>query len=287
LNVCYIVLLLLPAISWALEEQKMYLDNGKIRIGIDRESGGSVFYFSQAKPARKVLNHFDRGRFVQQSYYGDSDGSHWSGKEWRWNPVQGGDYKGSPARITESTATDNELYIKSTPKHWATGVDIGDSVMGQWIELRAEVAHIHYKFSYSGQHNHQGRHQEMPAVFVDYDLPHLVFYQGAKPWTYDELTSKVPQWPNEYETRDEHWAAYVDDTNWGIGVYTPGTAEMTCYRYQGEKGPAGSGCSYFAPIRTLAITSGFELEYDVYLTIGTLEEIRSRFYRLHSMAHTD
>lgn len=31
----------------------------------------------------------------------------------------------------------------------------------------------------------------------------------------------------------------------------------------------------------MAITSGLDLSYDVYLTIGTLEDIRSRFKAYH------
>jgi hypothetical protein len=280
-----IVFVLLPVISWAADERNAYIDNGKIRLGVDLESGGSIFYLSQSAPLRNLLNHFDRGRFIQQSYYGDGDGSHWADKEWRWNPVQGGDYKGNPAVVIEYANMAGTLYVKSMPKHWATGVDIVDAAMEQWISLTGDIAHIRYKFTYSGAGGHAARHQELPAVFVDYDLSHLVFYRGDNPWSHDVLTSKVPQWPNEYETRDEHWAAYVDDAHWGLGVYTPGTAEMTYYRYRGEKGPQGSGCSYFSPIRTLAITSGLVLEYDVYLTIGTTEEIRSRFYRVHALAN--
>ncbi|MBP5720967.1 MAG: hypothetical protein J6W82_07870 [Bacteroidales bacterium] len=49
-------------------------------------------------------------------------------------------------------------------------------------------------------------------------------------------------------------------------------------------GPGGANqpsCSYFAPIRTLAITGDSEISYDVYLTIGSVEQIRSRFTQLH------
>ena len=83
----------------------MFIDNGKIRLGVDLASGGSVFYLSESVPRRNLLNGFDRGRFIQQSYYGDSDGSRWGEREWRWNPVQGGDYKGLAAGLIEHTST--------------------------------------------------------------------------------------------------------------------------------------------------------------------------------------
>jgi hypothetical protein len=76
--------------------------------------------------------------------------------------------------------------------------------------------------------------------------------------------------------------AYVNDADEGIGLLFPGTTEVTCYRYEGDgrTGPTGSACSYFAPVRTFAVTPGFELSYKVYLTEGSLEEIRERFGKI-------
>ena len=39
----------------------------------------------------------DEGRFVQQSYYGEADGSKRDGKDWVWNPIQGGGWRGQEA----------------------------------------------------------------------------------------------------------------------------------------------------------------------------------------------
>ena len=132
----------------------------------------------------------------------------------------------------------------------------------------------------------KGSHQEMPAVFCDYDLGTLVYYSGLRPWTNGALTRVTPKnlsdgASNQYAYRTEEWSAYVDKNDWGIGVYTPGTAQITYYTFgHGPGGAVKSSCSYFAPIRTLAITKDLELTYDVYLTIGTVDEIRSRFTKL-------
>jgi len=128
---------------------------------------------------------------------------------------------------------------------------------------------------------HPPAHQELPAVFADLALTNLVYYQGGAPWTGGALTRRVPGWPNEYVKQlPEQWAAFVDGRDWGLGVFFPGTTEVTCYRAAGQSGPAGSGCSYLAPIRTLAITNGFKLEYDVFLAIGPVSELRERFRAL-------
>ena len=259
-----------------------YVDNGAIRLGVDLESGGSVFYFSKSVNRRNLLNHFDRGRFIQQSFYGDKDGSYWGEQEWAWNPVQGGDYKGRPAQLADLACTTNTIYCKTIPRHWASGDEITNSVMEQWISLNEEVAHIRYRFSYNGDHSHNPADQEMPAVFADYALDRLIFYNGDRPWKNDNMTVVVPGWPNEYYKRTEERSAYVNKENRGLGVYTPGTPDITCYRFKGPSGPAGSGCSYFAPIRKFAITKDLRLEYDVFITIGKIDEIRERFYEIRS-----
>lgn len=274
--------------SWYAKGQNRadfrYIDNGEVRLGVDMSAGGSIFYFAERKTGRNLLNHNDKGRFIQQSYYGDIDGSYWAKQPWRWNPVQGGGYLGEPAKVLESKFRKKSLYLKSRPKHWATGVDIDSAIMETNISLKGDMARIRFRFSYFGQHSHQPCSQELPAVFVDYDLPNLVFYNGKNPWNNEALKQVVPGWPNEAQQSDECWAAYTDSTGWGIGVFTPGTTELTTYRFEGDgkSGPEGSACSYFAPLRKLSITPGFVFEYDVYLTIGDTPAIRERFYRVYS-----
>ena len=263
--------------------EPVYLENNQVRIGIDLGAGGGIVYFSQKTPERNLLNHFDKGRFIQQSYYGVKDGSKWCKKEWRWNPVQGGGWNDRPARVLEFKKSDGTLYVKTRPKHWATGEDVDDATMEEWLDLRGDVAHIHFKFVYTGTTSHPACHQELPAVFVDYALPNLVFYHGAKPWTDDALTRKVPNFPNEGGQPDESWAAYVDDKDRGIGAYFPDKKMITCYRAKGngKAGPSGSACSYFAPVETFAITPGRRHEYDFFITIGDLSKIRRTFRAIH------
>ena len=264
-------------------ENASYISNGKVQIGVDLERGGAIFHFSEAGIKRNLLNHNDEGRFVQQSYYGDADGSKWNGTPWNWNPVQGGSWQGDKAVVSYKSITDTKIVVYTTPRHWATGESLTDCVMKEEITLHGKYAKIHYTFEYNGTKSYKKRHQEMPAVFCDYDLGTLVYYGGSSPWTGGKLSRKVPGnlsdgAGNQYLTRAEEWSAYVDSNDWGIGVYTPGTQQITYYSFgHGPGGAANPSCSYFAPIRTLAITPGLKLNYDVYLTIGTVDEIRSRF----------
>jgi hypothetical protein len=254
-----------------------YLDNGVVRLGIDRSAGGSIFHFGPAgEGAPNLLNHFDKGRFIQQSYYGREDGSAWAGKPWRWNPVQGGGYRGEAAEEVTLSRENDSLRVVSTPRHWATGAVVADAQMESLITLRGPVAEIEFTFRYQGTENHPPRHQELPAVFVDADYPELVYIADGI------LQRKTPGWPNERIDAEESWAAYLNAAGEGIGVFFPGTTEVTCYRFEGDgkTGPTGSACSYFAPVRTFAVTPGLEFRYKVYLTTGSLEEIRERFGRI-------
>lgn len=282
MNICHIVsaLVLASPLSAAPDAKEKFLSNGVVKIGVDLASGGAVFWFSELPGDRNLLNHADRGRFIQQSYYGHDDGSKWVDKPWRWNPVQGGDYKGKPARVLETEEKDNSIYVKSVPVNWAGGEDVEDCRMEEWISLDGKVATIRYRFTYQGKTENPAVHQEMPAVFVDYDLATLSCYDGDKPWTGATLREDSPGWPNESRKTPENWAAWLGKDGRGVGVHFPGTGEITCYRFKGEAGPKGGGCSYFAPIRTTAIVPGFQQEYTIHITIGSAREIRERFRKL-------
>lgn len=257
-----------------------YLDNGQIRIGIKSGSGGAIGYLSPSGSEKNLLNHHDHGRLVQQSYYGQPDGSIWDKQPWRWNPVQGGDYKGTAARVLELKQEPNRLYAKTLPRNWAGCTDLPEVTMEQWIELDGPIAHVRYRMTYAGKAEHPKTTQEIPAVFVEPELDTLVLYDGGKPWTGDALHRSKPGWPNESRKIAEHWAAYIGTDGKGVGAYVPVADTLTCYRF-GKGGSEQGACSYFAPLTEFAITPGFSFDYDLYLTIGSAEEIRGRFLEIH------
>lgn len=258
--------------GFAADREWAYLDNGTVRIGVDRSRGACVGFFGESKTGRNLLNHFDEGRFVQQSYYGQQDGSDWNGKPWVYNPVQGGSWDGVVSEILEFNETGDSLYAKIEPRSWSGGQPCPEAIMEETLSLSGAVARITFKMSFTGEDQGRPRHQEMPAVFVDAALSNLVYLSDGK------LTRRVPGWPNESGKAPEQWVAYLDEDDWGIGICTPGTSDFTCYRFgQGATGPAASPCSYVSPIRTFALTNGLIVEYDVFLMVGTLDEIQAGF----------
>lgn len=272
-----ILALSLFAISFAPAaepEDWVYLDNGKLRLGVNRSGGAAIGWLSESGRDANVLNRFDLGRYVQQSWYGASDGSDWNGKPWRWNPVQAGNWKNAPAEMLSFAATALSIESSSIPVHWATGERLKEVILRQKITLQDYVVRIDYEMEYSGTVTHPLQDQELPAVFVDAAYPNLHFIPPGE----TEPKSLVPGWPNERYTIAQPWVAYTDETNRGIGVLVPGIDTITCYRAEGDPNNRAKGaCSYVAPIKRLVIEPGFSHRYTVYLTLGTLPEIRHRF----------
>ena len=268
-----------------------FIANGTVQIGVDLSRGGGICHFSEAGTKRNLLNHYDTGRFVQQSYYGDADGSDWNGNPWTYNPVQGGDWKGNASRIISKEITDSKIVVETEPRNWGGCTALPECTMKEEIELVDNYAKITFKFTYTGGKTHAARHQEMPAMFVDWAFNHLVYYAGSKPWTGDavkNLTVEAQGFSgikNSYignkTALKEPWYAWTDDSGWGIGIYTPGTTMCTYYRVGNGPGGAGSAsCSYLAPIRTLALPTNFT--YTVYLMTGSVAEIRATIDKIRS-----
>ena len=259
-------------------EDWVYIQNADLRVGLLRSHGGAIAHISARNSDFNAINHYDHGRLVQQSYYGDEDRSRWVDKPWRYNPVQGGDYKGNAATIAEFKSTETTGYTKTVPRHWASGELLDECTMEQWVELDGPLLRVRYKFTYDGTTSHKARHQETPAVFVSPKLATLVTYAGDEPWTGAPMTRKSPGWPNEPVVLSESWAAYTGEDGKGIGVYVPGASEATSYRF---KGGAGSDCSYVAPLRTFALTPELSFTYTAFFTLGDADTIRGRFTKLH------
>jgi hypothetical protein len=197
--------------------------------------------------------------------------------------VQGGDWRGTPAVLSDWQSGVRKgvpwLWARTTPRHWANGALLPEVVFEQRLELRGDIVHTKFTMRYNGRNTHAPRHQEIPAVFVEPQFATLAFYEGDAPWSGAGLTRRQPGWPNEHVKLSENWAAYLDETDWGVGIYVPVASEATSYRFQGG---GNSNCSYIAPITTFALKPDLVWQYDAYLTIGYLSDIRSRFTSLRA-----
>ena len=257
----------------------IFLDNGQIKLGVKKTSGAGIAWLSASDATENLLDHYDHGRLIQQSYYGKDDGSKWADKPWRWNPVQGGDYKGNASEVLELTSDKTTLHARIRPRNWAGGQLLADCEMEQRIRLEGKLAIVTFRFRYSGTDTHPAHQHEVPATFLHPSLTTLVHYDGDKPWTGAPLTRSRPGWPNESRHIPEGWAAYVNDKDTGVGVFAPVAKDLTCYRF-GASPTALSACSYFAPLVKFPITPGLDFSYGIALATGTPAEMRTAFAAL-------
>lgn len=249
------------------------LENTYLKVGINETAGGALSLLSDKKTGTNYINTSDLGRYIQLSLYGNPDGSQWAGspsanKAWVWNPVQAGSANHEKSHLLDVNQGKDEIYVKLNPRNWGGGQLLREIVFEQWVKLEEDVVHLRYKATYQGNVSHAERDQKIPAIFLHPDLTDFVYSKG------NSIVKEKPGFPNKQAKVKDHWAAFLKD-NHGVGVMTPG-ADIFTYYYFKDK-PA---CAYMSPIQRFKISKGFDKEFDVYVTVGSLEEITSRFAKI-------
>ncbi len=76
--------------------------------------------------------------------------------------------------------------------------------------------------------------------------------------------------------------AFVDDNKWGMGVYNP-LCDSFLAGMSGVHGKESfdTSTSYISPVKKEVLLKNSVYEYEYYIIIGTLEEIRSKVYELN------
>ncbi len=285
-----------------LRTDTLTIDNGKICLKQDLGRGGSICYLSVSREDKNVVNVFDEGRYIQQSYYAgkrlnrqaDGQSPEWS--PWEWNPIQAGNYAGKRAPILECDVTDTTIYVKCIPMLWDMNDHPAEAVMEQWTELKGNVAHVKCKITCMRGDDVYGKKgvphdQEIPAVYPISELNHLYSYMGNKPFTGGEL-KELPIVQLEdgfwgvYDGKknpnpQEKWMAFVDDNDWGLAVYSPRAERFLAGRFGEAGGDAMSkSTGYISPLRMESLLPNSTMEYDYYLILDTLPNIREAVYEL-------
>jgi hypothetical protein len=261
-------------------------------LGVDCARGGTISWLSARNlpypwTGRNLLNSYDAGRHLQQSYYGCDDGTCWYNRPWRYNPVQGGSWQNLAPKVLEGRLAPapngmpgSVIRTRVQPRNWGGQELLQDVVMESTIDVSAthQIALVRFKLIYNGSVAHPVRVQEMPAVFAARGLGVLATYEGGAPWTGGKMRFSLPGAVNTQYKATEGWAAWADaTTGYGLGVYSPAAAALTAYRI----GPDGSGASadtsYFSLTRRFALTPGTEYSYESYIALGRVDSVRDMF----------
>ena len=280
-----------------VKESTFFFESERYKVGVELAWGGGLSYLEDKKCPDKelhnMLNNFDTGRLIQQSYYGTNEPPYelgsFMGNPWHYNPVQGGDKINKKSKLVDFEIRENGIYIKCRPRDWGHKGEYTFSYMENFYCIEGDVIRVDNRFTdYSGYH-HPPCHQELPAFYTVSKLGRYYYYDGDKPWQGQPLVQRDDlffwaQDPNFHtfpvrEGNTECWSAFVTEENYGIGLFTPASSILHAgrYKYNGSTDPKGESTNYIAPLCTFTLKCYQPFAYSYLLTAGTIDEIRANF----------
>lgn len=264
-----------------------------------------------------LINRYDTGRLIQQSYYGtmgetDSyDPRYYNVAgticKWNYNPVQGGDMSQNRARLIDYEVVDGEyIYIKTQPRDWAcqdsnsNELNDGGRFTFCYMENRytlvsdstGNYVQVDNRMVDFSGYDHPYTHQELPAFYTLSYFDDFYWYNGTNPWTNDtyKVEDGLPFWGdaanatrttfNFQACNTETWGAYVNQTNkYGLGMYVPNIDVMKggISDGEGDTNEMGMPISYFTAMKVFKIVAFEPIEYSYLLCAGHIDTIRATF----------
>lgn len=301
-------------------DREVFTESDNLKIGVDLLWGGALSYVEDldsnvqavsvdgqikvdsnaverynAKSVNdnvNLINRYDPGRLVQQSYYGtmEYDFGIFMENDWRYNPVQGGNQFGDASKIVDLKITDNSIYIKCRPLDWAKEKEfITPSYMEATYSIENGAVHGKCRFvDFSGYPEAESS-QEIPAFYCIEPFNNFVYYKGDNPWKNEPLTNEPDLifWPDAGYPKfynKENWAAFTGEfeNSFGIGIYVEGEEEFLSGVFNrettdSEDPSTDDPTSYIAITKTRIFKSFEPFEYEYYLATGNANEIRDTF----------
>ena len=342
-----------------LTKSELYVENEYLKVGMDLVCGGALTYLESLPQDGKVLqeivdadgdvkiglnygeregaklvsesvnliNIFDKGREVQQSFYADVDKENGyergvyilqNRQDWPYNPVQGGDQDNNSSQIIDYRVEDNQLYVKTRAMDWGHHNSTTKSYMENWYTLNDDALIVKNRFidwnGFTGEF--PAINSEMPAVYFAQALDTFVTYDGTTPWTGGALDKQkgLGSWADAdgaYITQSpsEEWFAWVNEDDYGIGMYVPGVSILASGRtvetasaserlnsnasdsyMLTEARPANTSdytscyvqnTSYTAPVAVMTMDAYVPLEYSYAIRVNTVDSLRSGFQTMY------
>lgn len=306
-----------------IPENEIFIESENYKLGIDLHWGGALSYLEAlnanveavivdgktkvdsnasqrygteaVSTSVNLINRYDTGRLVQQSYYGtiEYETSTFMENEWRYNPVQGGNQYNDASKIVDLRITEDSVYVKCRPLDWAKEKEyITPSYMEATYSFEGGLVHTSCRFVDFSGYPSAVADQEIPAFYCIEPFNRYVYYAGDKPWSEEPLTVRddLIFWPDAGYPNfvsPEHWSAFTGefDDSYGIGVYVPDeTTFLSGVFAKGEtteEDPStASPTSYIAVIKKHEFKSYEPFSYEFYLATGTSQQMREQFKTL-------
>lgn len=277
-------------------------DDGTVYVGKQKPSGTVI-----KENDVNLINAHDNGRLVQQSYYGiapDNDqgyvpgeyGAVGNARPWHYNPVQGGNFMNEFSRLVDVQVSDTEIYVKAIPRDWAKAHEFSVSYMENRYSIEkdetyGEYVKVYNRFTdFSGYDHNNPRAQELPAFYGIASLGKFVYYGGDSPFTNGALSARdsLGFWDGNRDCRfrlTENWSAWVNEEDWGIGLYVPDvvtalagrTAGFTTAAPEDDRPDKAASSTYTAPLGNFSMVTYEAFDYTYYLTLNSVENARALF----------
>ncbi len=271
-------------------EDLLQIDNGSVKVGINRAMGGAITWLSWSAHPRNTVNSVDPGRLIQQSYYAGkllnriAEGQIASWSPWAWNPIQGGGV-GSWARITlAKQLADGALHTETIPKLWDMPDEEAAAVMRQWTAFEPQMTNVIVVrcelFCKRAPGDRWGparpTPQEIPACYFTRKFSRFKSYLGGGRWR-DETQPPGPPW-GKAEPPRKAMACFAAGGQ-GIAVFSPTATQPWNFGPHGggaSDDPAAGPCVHIAPIDRVLLGPQSTYRHRYWLIVGTAEQIAAR-----------
>lgn len=284
-------------------EELLFLDNGTVKIGIDRTKGGAITWLSWSAYPNNMVNLADPGRLIQQSYYaglrldrrGDGQSKSWS--PWSWNPIQGGGVS-SWARVNVFERRANEtLYAETVPKLWDMPNEEAAALMRQWTSFEPGMTDVVVvRCEFIAQRDEADRWgpaklspQEIPACYFTRNFDRVQSYLGDGKWR-PETQPPGPPWGRAKPPLNV-MAVFAPDGQ-GVALFSPSATQHWNFGPHGggaSADPKAGPCMHIAPIDRALLGPKSTYRYRYWLVVGTEAAIAERLDTLiatYSMERT-
>ncbi len=279
-----------------VQDDLLLLDNGTVKIGINRAKGASITWLSWATYPMNMVNSHDPGRLIQQSYYAGkmldrkAEGQHEAWSPWSWNPIQGGGI-GSWARVEVFKRIDAQtLYGETIPKLWDMPNEEATALMRQWTGFEPgmpNVLRIRCKFiSERAPDDRWGTTprspQEVPACYFTRNFDTLKSYLGGGKWR-EESAAIGPPWNHARPPRGA--MACFNSDGQGVAVFSPSGESWNFGPHAGGRSadPSAAPCVHLAPVILARLAPRATFTYRYWLVVGTETQIEDRLEALWSL----
>ncbi len=284
----------LQSVMNATAENLLSLDNGTVRIGIDRSKGAAITWLSWADYPQNSVNHADPGRLIQQSYYAghrldrSADGQSPSWSPWTWNPIQGGGVA-SWARVNAMERRDDgTLYGETVPKLWDMPNEEAAALMRQWTGFEPAMPDVVVVKSELICQREVGdrwgpaapRPQEIPACYFTRNFSDARSYLGAGKW---RAESQPPGPPWGHADPPLKAMAFFNKAGQGIAVFSPtSTIDWNFGPHGGgtSDDPAAGPCMHVAPLDRVKLGPKSTYSFRYWMVVGDEARIASRLEAL-------